>query len=118
MRRAGGHKYNAVKTECGHCAKPHPSKAEAKRCGDLHLLQKGGVISHLVVQPQWWFIINGQQVKHDNGRRVGYKPDWWYFEGHLSVVEECKGFSTPDYVLRKAIFKALYPHFTFRETGK
>ena len=92
--------------------------AEAKRCDDLHILQRAGAISHLQCQPQYWFELNGQVVKHDNGRRVGYKPDWKYFEGNLSVVEECKGFKTADYALRKAIFKALYPHFTFRETGR
>ena len=113
-----GHKYGAVKADCGHCPKPHPSKAEARRCAELHLLEKAKVITHLVVQPQFWFEINGVAVKHDNGRRVGYRPDWNYFEGDLNVVEELKGFSAPDYALRKAIFKALYPWFTFRETGK
>lgn len=113
----GGHKFNAKRTDCseGHS---HPSAAEARRCSELHLLQRAGHITRLVIQPQYWFEIKGVPIKHDNGRRVGYKPDWKYFEGDLSVVEECKGFRTADYPLRKAIFKAFYPYITFRETGR
>lgn len=118
MTRGGKpHKFGAKRTTCaeGHS---HPSAAEAKRCSELHLLERAGVISRLRLHPQYWFDIKGEPIKHDNGRRVGYKADWAYFEGHLSVVEECKGFRTADYALRKAIFKAMYPHITFRETGR
>lgn len=116
--RGGGHKYRAVKTDCGHCEKPHPSKAEAKRCGELHLLERAGQIRGLVCQPQYWFYIDGEIVKHANGRRVGYKPDWRYFEGSKTIVEECKGFRTADYALRLAIFKAMYRGIEHRETGR
>lgn len=110
-------KYGAKKTVCGQLH-THDSKLEARRCDNLHLLQRLGVITHLQVQPQFYFVINGEQLKHDNGRRVGYKADFQYFEGDLNVVEDCKGFVTPDWPLRKAIFKALFPHITFREVTK
>ena len=113
MRRK--HKYGAKKSECQH-GHTHDSIKEAKRCNELHLLERAGEISHLQVHPQFWFVIDGRQIKHENGRRVGMKPDFQYFEGEQNVVEDCKGFRTPDYVLRKAIFKALFPHITFLET--
>jgi hypothetical protein len=111
------HKYRAKRTDCaaGHS---HPSKAEQRRCDELHLLQKAEAISGLKVAPTYFFQYNGVTVKHPNGRRVCYTPDWHYVENGQSVVEECKGFRTPDYVLRLAFFKAFYPYLEHRETGK
>lgn len=111
-------KYGAKKTVCGQLH-THDSKLEARRCDQLHLMQRMGDISHLTVHPQFWFVMpNGEQLKHDNGRRVGYKADFQYFSGDLNVVEDCKGFITSDWPLRKAIFKALFPHITLREVTK
>ncbi len=108
----------ALRDGCNH-RHTHDSAKEARRCNDLHVMQKGGVIRNLVVAPQFWFSINGVQMKHDNGRRVGMKPDFQYFEGNLNVVEDVKaagiGGRARDYPLRKAIFRALYPFITFRE---
>lgn len=96
----------------------HASIKEARRCNDLHLLQATGQIRQLKVEPQFWFHIDGVQVKHANGRRVGFRPDFQYFEGDRNVVEDVKGgkaTKTEAYVLRTAIFRALYPHLDFRE---
>jgi hypothetical protein len=114
----GGNKFGAKAMTCtaGHS---HPSKAEARRCNDLHLMQRGGIITDLEVQPQFWFIINGEQVKHEGGRRVGYKADFAYREQGRHVVEESKPAAKAarggDYPLRKAIFLHLFPHIDFRE---
>lgn len=110
-------KFGARKTGCsqGHM---HDSAKEATRCNELHLLQKGGVISHLVIAPQYWFQIGGEQLRHDNGRRVGMKLDFAYIEAEHTVVEDVKGgkaTKTEAYTLRKAIFRALYPFIQFRE---
>lgn len=111
-------KYGAKKTNCSHGHK-HDSKKEAARCDELHDLWAAGQIGNLVNQPQFWFCINGQQVKHENGRRVGYRPDFSYSQDGTEVVEDVKPTSkfamSKDYPLRKAIFKALYPSITFRE---
>jgi len=110
------HKYGAKKSECLH-GHTHDSIKEAKRCNELHLLQRAGEISDLEVQPQFWFVIDGRQIKHDNGRRVGMRPDFRYKEGLLrDTVEDVKGFKTTDYTLRKAIFKALFPEINFVES--
>lgn len=109
-------KYGAKKTRCSH-GHTHDSAKEARRCNDLHLLARAGEIDDLEVQPQYWFVIGGKQVKHDNGRRVGFKPDFSYIDlkTGADVVEDAKGYRTTDYVLRAAIFKALFPTIQFRE---
>jgi hypothetical protein len=108
-------KFNAKKAYCSNAHK-HDSKREAARCDELHVLWSAGVIADLVIHPQFWFVINGKQVKHDNGRRCGYKPDFSYTENSQEIVEDIKGMVTPDFTLRKAIFKALFPTIEFRQT--
>jgi hypothetical protein len=108
-------KFNAKKAYCSNAHK-HDSKREAARCDELHVLSSACVISDLIIHPQFWFVINGQQVKHENGRRVGYKPDFSYTENGQEIVEDVKGFVTPDFTLRKAMFKALFPTIEFRQT--
>jgi hypothetical protein len=100
---AGGraHKYKAVRTECGHCSKPHPSKAEAKRCGELHLLQKAGQIRLLEREPSFPVVIDGTKV-------FTYKADFSYFTESERVVEDVKGMLTPVYKLKKKIVEAYY----------
>lgn len=115
MSQRQRNKYRAQKSFCvaGH---KHDSKREAKRCDELHDLMAMGDIADLECQPQFYFIIDGVQVKHDNGRRVGYRPDFRYVKNGRDTVEDVKGFITPDYVLRKAIFKALFPEIDFIES--
>ncbi len=111
MRRFG--KYRAVKSQCnaGHT---HDSKREAIRCNELHDLQAAGAISDLIIHPQYWFVINGRQLKHGNGRRVGYQSDFEYVENGINVTEDVKGVVVRDWPLRRAVFIALFPHHHLR----
>jgi hypothetical protein len=113
MQRFG--KYRAVKAQCnaGHT---HDSKREAIRCNELHTLQAAGEITDLMIHPQYWFVINGRQLKHPNGRRVGYKSDFEYIENGMLVTEDVKGVIVRDWPLRRAVFKALFPNHDLRET--
>jgi Protein of unknown function (DUF1064) len=113
MKRFG--KYRAVKSQCktGHT---HDSKREAMRCNELHILQSAGEITDLMIHPQYWFVINGRQLKHPNGRRVGYKSDFEYVENGMLVTEDVKGVVVRDWPLRRAVFKALFPNHDLRET--
>lgn len=113
-------KWKAKKAYCkeGH---KHDSLAEAKRCDELHEMQAVGYIDDLIVWPQFWFVINGRQVKHDNGRRCGVTLDFGYtLPDGKEVCEDVKPKSkvaiARDWPLRKAIFKALYPEIELRET--
>jgi hypothetical protein len=115
MKRFG--KYRAVKSQCnaGHT---HDSKREAIRCNELHLMESAGEISDLIIHPQYWFVINGKQLKHANGRRVGYKSDFEYTdtESGIKVTEDVKGVIVRDWPLRRAVFIALFPGNQLRET--
>jgi hypothetical protein len=110
-------KYHARRTPCSH-GHNHASGREAKRCGELHLLQRAGAIASLRIEPQFWFVIDGKQMKHPNGRRVGYKPDFAYIEvpGLKDVAEDVKSSATMTEaaVLRIALFRALFPDFELR----
>ena len=103
-------KYGAKRTACQH-GHSHASKREAKRCGDLHLLLRSGAISALVIEPQYWFEIGGAVVKHGNGRRVGYKPDFAYVENGQHVCEDVKSVATitEAATLRMTLFRHLFP---------
>lgn len=109
-------KYHAKKATCQH-GHTHDSRREAGRCNELHLLQRAGDIEDLEQQPQFWFIIDGKPVKHENGRRVGFKPDFRYVDRHsgCDIVEDAKGVRTEAYVLRAAMFRALFPTIVLRE---
>jgi hypothetical protein len=113
MKRFG--KYRAVKAQCG-AGHTHDSKREAMRCNELHILQAAGEITDLTIHPQYWFVINGRQLKHPNGRRVGYKSDFEYIENGMLVTEDVKGVVVRDWPLRRAVFKALFPNHDLRET--
>jgi hypothetical protein len=109
-------KYGARKTPCnqGHT---HDSKREAKRCDELHLLQRAGEIFNLRTQHQFYFVISGEPVKHPNGRRAGFKVDFFYTVTNTlaDIAEDSKGFTVRDYPLRAAIFRALFPQIELRE---
>jgi hypothetical protein len=114
MNQFRRNKYGASKAHCsaGH---EHDSKREAKRCNELRILQRAGEIEDLRFQPQFYFVINGQPVKHDNGRRAGVKLDFAYVEEGAEICEDSKGFSVRDWPLRKAVFKACFPSIELRE---
>ena len=111
-------KFRAKKAFCAN-HHTHDSKAEAMRCDELHERQARGEITHLTVHPKFLFVIDGRQLKHSNGRRVGYTGDFQYFEGDSNVVEDVKPKSrlaiSRDWPLRKAVFQALFPFIDLRE---
>lgn len=111
-------KWKAKKAYCreGH---KHDSISEAKRCDELHKMLAAGEIEDLLVWPQFWFVINGRQVKHDNGRRLGAKLDFGYIQNGKEIVEDVKptnkAADSRDWPIRKALFKALFPEYELRE---
>lgn len=107
----------AVKSSCaeGH---EHDSKREAKRCDQLHMLAKGGVISDIVSQPFYAF----GTAKMANGHRAGVTLDFTYEENGRTIAEDVKGRSkkadSRDWPLRKAMFQFFYPGIELREVRK
>jgi hypothetical protein len=111
-------KWKAKKAYCAEGHK-HDSLSEAKRCDQLHEMLRRGDISDLIVWPQFFFVINGRQVKHDNGRRLGVRLDFGYVQHGREIVEDVKGsnkaMDSRDWPIRKAVFRALFPTYELRE---
>lgn len=93
-------KYKNVRTEVDGIT--FASKKEAKRYGELRLMQKAGVIDHLKTHPAFPLVINDECV-------CSYIADFCYNlpDGKL-VVEDCKGFKTDVYKLKAKLMKAVH----------
>ena len=77
------------------------SAKESRRYLELKLLQKAGEISDLELQPSFRIEINGDLI-------CTYKGDFFYRDKQgLPVTEDCKGFLTPIYRLKKKLVKAV-----------
>ena len=85
------------------------SKKEANRYKELRLLEKSGNITDLELQKRYDFEINGVKLGF-------YKADFVYFvrlacdstEQYGLTIEDCKGFKTPVYNLKKKLMKAIH----------
>jgi hypothetical protein len=88
------------------------SKAEAKRYTDLRLLEVGGAITDLVLQPRFPLMVNGEKVGV-------YVADFQYVEDGRLVVEDVKGGAatkTPVYRLKVKLMAAIHG-ITVEEIG-
>ena len=86
------------------------SKAEARRYGELLLLQRAGHIHELELQPPFELHVNGIMI----GR---YVADFRYLdEAGKYVVEDVKGVKTPMYRWKQKHMKAQYG-IEIRETS-
>ena len=91
-------KYHAVKTD------GYASKAEAKRAMELKLLARVGEIRELLEQVPFQLI-----PKQDEERAVLYIADFVYIDAKGNqVVEDVKGFKTPEYVIKRKLMRFLY----------
>lgn len=94
-------KYRSVKTECRH-GHTHSSKKEANRCNELNLLQRAGKITGLSTQRPYDIYVNDQKI-------CRYVADFFYTEiPHKLVVEDTKGYKTPEYRLKAKLMLAIY----------
>lgn len=118
------HKYNNVKTALdGHI---FASKREASRYAQLKLLQSAGEIRNLQLQPVFTFTMAGLEVRHKNykqplkyvdcKRALKYIADFSYewldrtqqHKGWQIVIEDSKGFKTPEYKIKRALMLYFY----------
>lgn len=116
--RGRSHKYGAVRTEVdGHS---FASKAEARRYGELKLLEKAGKIEGLELQPKFALVtqlttgtFRGAGLAHAGKFPVigHYVADFKYFRLEPPtgwVVEDVKGFKTELYRWKKKHVEAQY----------
>lgn len=93
------HKYGARKTIVDGIT--FASAKEARRYSELKLLEKAGVIRNLELQSKFPIIINGIKC-------FSWLADFVYFEGDDRIIEDCKGFRTPMYRLKRKCVIAMY----------
>ncbi len=94
-------KYRAVRTN------GYASKREARRANDLAILERIGDISEL--KEQVVFIIAPSVVIQGRKRPpMKYIADWTYVQGGKMVVEDCKGFRTTEYRIKRHLMKAVH----------
>ena len=91
------------------------SKREAKRYGELKLLERAGDICDLELQPKYWLGTDDDPVLikskgYPNGRRCSYRADFRYYDKRNGwvVVEDCKGFDDARARLRRAFVEWQY----------
>ncbi|CAB4157578.1 Protein of unknown function DUF1064 [uncultured Caudovirales phage] len=78
------------------------SQKEARRYGELKLLQRAGEITCLELQPKFPIVINGVKV-------CTYVADFGYVDHTGSaLLEDCKGFKTREYIIKRKLMKAVY----------
>lgn len=82
----------------------YDSRKEHARAAELHLMQKMGLISDLQEQVRVELV-----PKQEGERAVHWVADFKYKDasGH-EVWEDCKGFKTPDYIIKRKLFQYRY----------
>jgi hypothetical protein len=100
------HKFHAVATVIDGVR--FASKAEARRYGELTLLQKAGVIKDLVLQPA--YPLHARGLKQEYVLIGAYVADFEYVECATDklTTEDVKGVRTPLYSWKKKHFQAEY----------
>ena len=102
-------KYNNIRTTVDGIK--FDSKAEAKRYGQLKILEKSGDISQLELQPVYKIVINGAPVRFAGSNRpMKYVADFRYrTKSGETETEDVKGVLTAVYKMKKALVEHIYP---------
>lgn len=100
-------KYHSKKAKCnqGHI---HDSKKEAARCDELTMLEKSGEIKSLRQQVRFELIPPAKYTDMPNERACVYIADFAYLKDDIMFVEDTKGFKTPEYIIKRKLFKQKY----------
>jgi hypothetical protein len=77
------------------------SAREARRWGELQLMQRAGYITDLERQVRFPMAVNGKTV-------CAYVADFQYQRAGKRVVEDAKGFRTPEYKLKAKLMAAVH----------
>lgn len=89
------------------------SKKEAGRYVELRKLQEQHIISNLELQPVF-LLQEGFKKDKKKYRPITYIADFKYIENGKVIVEDVKGFKTPEYKIKKKLFLYKYD-VDFRE---
>lgn len=85
------------------------SKREARRYGELKLLERAGQITELKLQAPIELLGRNHPVMTDGGKVMTYRADFTYYDIILKavVIEDAKGYPTDTYKMKRAILKAM-----------
>lgn len=98
------------------------SKKEAKRYQELSLLEKAGAISDLQMQVKFLLIPAQYEIVERYGKKgqrlqsgtkciekeCSYYADFVYNQGNKTIVEDTKGFKTPEYIIKRKLMLFKY----------
>lgn len=98
-KKAKSSKFNAVKVKTDEGT--FDSKMEYRRWNALCLLEKAGEISDLQRQIPYSLDVNGLHI-------CKYIADFIYIQDGKQVVEDSKGYRTPDYKIKRSLMKAIH----------
>jgi Protein of unknown function (DUF1064) len=95
------------------CDGKFASKKELKRWNELKVLESAGELINLEHDPALCtFELYGQ----DGSTVCKYIADYVYMERGKQIAEDCKGFKTPLYRLKRKLFQAQYKDWIHRES--
>lgn len=85
------------------------SMKEARRYGELKMLERAGKVVDLQLQPEFILTANNIPLTYDSGRKIKYRADFQYLctTRVKRIVEDVKGYKTTDYKIKKAIMKSM-----------
>lgn len=94
----------------------YDSKKEAKRSVILQQEERYGLIKHLERQ-----VVFELQPGYTNNqgkkiRPITYRADFTYEKEGQKIVEDTKGWKTPEYRIKKKLFEYKFPEYTFVES--
>lgn len=94
-------KYRAQKVSVG--GFNFDSKSEARRWGELKLMQSAHEIENIEVHPRYEIYVAGIHI-------CGYIADFRYLDRRTgdTVIEDVKGVKTPAYILKKKLMRAVH----------
>ena len=93
------------------------SAKEARRYGELLLLEKAGAIAKLEMQVKFVLIPaqyettytkTGKEKQRCIERECSYIADFVYYEDGKMVVEDTKGFKTKDYIIKRKLMMSVH----------
>ena len=90
------------------------SNAEAERYAELKILERAHLISELKVHPRYT-LLEGFRYRGINERPIVYEADFSYIEDGENIVEDVKGYKTPEYNIKRKLFEVKFTECVFRE---
>lgn len=98
-------KYHSKK--CVVCGKEFPSKREAFRYLELKSMLDRGEITELRLQVPY-ILVPAFNLGKKRYRKMEYIADFVYKKNGIEIVEDCKGFRTEVYKIKKKLMAYIY----------